>query len=54
MKPERQIRHEDEKRRAAFKAAAPISDPVPYVAIFTASMRLKPAPTLFGKRRVRV
>lgn len=54
MKIPKDERHEDEKRRAAFKAAAPISDPVPYVATFTAGMKLKPAPTLFGKRKVKV
>ena len=44
-------RYEDEKRREAFKRAAPIADPVPYVATFTTSLKLKPALTRFGKRK---
>lgn len=52
MKKSREIRHEDEKRRQAFKAAAPISAPIPYVTVFTSAMKLKPSPTRFGKRKV--
>ena len=47
-------RHADEARRAAFKAAAPIAEPVPYVQTFTAGLKLKPAVTRFGKRKVLV
>ena len=44
----------DEARKAAFKAAAPIAEPAPYVATFTAGLKLKPALTSFGKRKVLV
>ena len=54
MKKSHEIRHEDEKRRLSFKAAAPIAAPVPYVAVFTSAMKLKPTLTRFGKRKVTV
>ena len=51
MKP-KEIRYEDEKRRLAFKEAALLSNPIPYVIVFTSVMKLKAAQTSFGKRTV--
>lgn len=48
----REVRYQDELRRAAFKEAAPLREPLAYVSTFTGSMKLRPALTQFGKRKV--